>query len=99
MALSKPPILDRISASAGTIVVNDTNEYSARSFHSIFFPEDTVVARIEINGATATDVKANYITTAATAVKANTLMTSQGDDYFSAITLTSGSAVLILNQA
>jgi hypothetical protein len=97
MALSKPTILDRLSASAGSVVVNDTTEYVANCY-AYFFPEDTVVSRIEINGATATNVKANYITTPATAVKANTLLTSRGDDYFSAITLTSGSCVALLIQ-
>jgi len=95
MALSKPHQLDRLSASAGSIVVNDTTEKVANAY-AVYFPEDTVVARIEINGVTATDVKANYITTPATAVKGTTLLTSRGDDYFSAITLTSGSCILLL---
>jgi len=85
------------AAHAGGVVVNDTTEYEA-SFDAIYFAEDTVVARIEINGDTTTDVKANYITTAATAVKGNVYLTAQGDDYFSAITLTSGSVVVILRD-
>jgi len=42
------------------------------------------------------DVTANYITTPATGIKAGVLVTSFGDDVFSAITLTSGSVALIV---
>ena len=86
----------RVSANNGTFTVNDTTE-KVINFSAIYFPEDTVVARIEINGDTATDVKDDYISTAATAVKAGTLKVVQGDDYFSAITLSSGSCELVLD--
>lgn len=82
-------------AANGTVIVNDVIEYVANA-DSYYVAEDTVVARIEINGDTVTDVKASYITTAATAVKAGVLITPQKGDYFSAITLTSGSVVVIL---
>lgn len=98
MSLNKGHFLDRIAAGRGTVVVNDTTEYVANCY-GYFFPEDTVVARIEINEDTATDVKANYITTAATAIKAGVTLTALGDDYFSAITLTSGSCVALLIEA
>lgn len=86
----------RMSASNGTFTVNDTTE-KVIDFSAIYFPEDTVIARIEINGDTATDVKANYISTPANVVKAGTLKVIQGDDYGSAITLTSGSVELVLS--
>jgi hypothetical protein len=88
-----------ISAQYGTYVVNDTTEAEKNAI-GIYVSEDTVFSRIEVDGATATDVKANYISTAGTAVKAGVTLTPQGgDDYFSAITLTSGSVVLILKDA
>lgn len=85
----------RMSAYQGTYTVNDTTE-AVKNFSAIYFPEDSIIARIEINGDTATDVKANYISTPASAVKAGTLKVIQGDDYGSAITLTSGSVELVL---
>jgi hypothetical protein len=84
-----------MSASNGTIVVNDTDELVVNA-NGFFMNEDTVIARIEINGVTATDVKADYITTPATAVKSGVLITPKGNDYFSAITLSSGSVTVIL---
>lgn len=85
----------RLIAQNGTYIVNDTTEYVNPS-QGYYMAEDTVIARIEINGDTVTDVKANYISTPATAVKAGVLLTPLGDDYFSAITLTSGSVTVIL---
>ena len=79
----------------GVVVINDTAEKVLNS-DSYYVAEDTVIARIEINGDTATDVKANYISSPATAVKGGVLITPQSGDYFSAITLTSGSVVAIL---
>lgn len=88
-----------ISAQFGTYVVNDTTEVEKNAI-GIYVAEDTVFSRIEADGQTATDVKANYIQTPATAVKAGVTLTPQGgDDYFSAITLTSGSVILILKDA
>ena len=85
------------SAQFGTIILNDTTEKEGQ-FLGMYVLEDTVFSRIEVDGDTATDVKANYITTPATAVKAGALITPlEGTDQeFSAITLTSGSVVLIL---
>ena len=85
----------RLIAQNGTYLVNDTTEYVANA-EAYYMAEDTVIARIEINGDTVTDVKANYISTPATAVKGGVLLTPLGDDYFSAITLTSGSVTVIL---
>ena len=80
-----------ISAQYGTYTVNDTTEAEKNAI-GIYVASDAVFSRIEVDGATATDVKANYISTPATAVSAGTLLTPQGgDDYFSAVTLTSGS--------
>lgn len=86
-----------ISAQYGTIVVNDTTE-KVIDCQAIYVAEDTVFARIEVDGDTGTDVKGDYITTPGTAVKAGVLLTPlEGtDQYFSAVTLTSGSVVLLL---
>ena len=85
----------RLIAQNGTYIVNDAVEYVANA-DAYYMAEDTIIARIEINGDTTTDVKANYIAVAGTALKAGVLLTPFGDDYFSAITLTSGSVAVIL---
>jgi len=82
-------------AQNGVIIINDAVENVVNA-DSYYVAEDTVIARIEINGDTVIDVKANYISTPATAVKGGILITPQSGDYFSAITLTSGSVVAIL---
>jgi len=79
----------------GVVIINDTAEKVLNS-DSYYVAEDTVIARIEVNGDTATDVLADYITVPATGVKAGVLITPQKGHYFSAITLTSGSVVAIL---
>lgn len=86
-----------IDAQYGTFIVNDTTEVVKNAI-GIYIAEDTVIARIEVDGDTATDVKADYIQTPATAIKAGILLTplEGNDSKFSAITLTSGSVVLIL---
>ena len=78
----------------GVIVVNDTVENTTHA-DSYYVAEDTVIASLKINGA-ATDVKALYISAPATAVKGGVLITPQSGAYFSGITLTSGSVVVIL---
>ena len=85
----------RMAAKNGTYTVNDTNAVTGKKFTSFYVSSDAVIADLEINGA-ATDVKANYISTAASAVSAGTVITAAGDDYFSGITLTSGEVTLIL---
>ena len=85
--------LGRIAAANGNTIVNDATEYEGR-FDSIYFAEATVVARIEVDGVTATDEKATYITNPATAVVGGiTLTPKPPHKFFSAITLTSGSVV------
>lgn len=86
---------NKLIANKGTYVVNDTTE-AVKDAEAYYIAEDTVIARIEIDGDTATDVKANYISTAATAVKGGVLLTPLNGSYFSAITLTSGSVAVIL---
>ena len=86
-----------IGAQYGTYIINGTVEV-AKNAIGIYVAEDTVFARIEVDGDTGTDVKADYIQTPATAVKAGVLITPLGgnDIFFNAVTLTSGSVVLIL---
>jgi hypothetical protein len=84
-----------ISGATGSIVVNDTTE-KVFNADMIVALEDTVIARIEVDGDTGTDVKATYITTAATALKKGAILTPVGGHgYFSAVTLTSGSVNLV----
>lgn len=78
----------------GVIIVNDTVENTTHA-DSYYVAEDTVIASLKINGA-ATDVKATYISDSAVAVKGGVLITPQSGAYFSGITLTSGSVVVIL---
>ena len=78
----------------GVIIVNDTVENTTHA-DSYYIAEDTVIASIKINGLAA-DVKALYISAPATAVKGGVLITPQSGAYFSGITLTSGSVVVIL---
>jgi hypothetical protein len=78
----------------GVIIVNDTVENTTHA-DSYYVAEDTVIASIKINGLAA-DVKALYISAPATAVKGGVLITPQSGAYFSGITLTSGSVVVIL---
>lgn len=46
----------------GVVVINDTAE-KVLNADSYYISEDTVIARIEVNGDDATDVLASYITT------------------------------------
>jgi len=83
-----------MAAIDGVFYINDTDEATGQ-WSGFYVAEDSVIARLEVNEVTGTDVKADYISTAATAVKAGTLITTIGGDYFSAITLTSGSVAAI----
>ena len=79
-------------ASQGTVIVNDTNEKTI-SYDAIFVLEDTVFNSIKVGGV---DIKADLITTPATAVKAGAMIRCTGARKFSAVDLTSGSVALIL---
>ena len=85
-----------MSAAGGTFTVNDTVEKVINA-SGIYVAEDTVFARLEINGDTGTDAKGDYISAVGTAVKAGTLIRAYHPEYFSAVTLTSGSVTLILD--
>ena len=79
-------------ASQGTMIVNDTNEKTI-TYDAIFVLEDTVFNSIKVAGV---DIKADLITTPATAVKAGAMIRCTGARKFSAVDLTSGSVALIL---
>jgi hypothetical protein len=79
-------------ASQGTVIVNDTNEKTI-TYDAIFVLEDTVFNSIKVAGV---DIKADLITTPATAVKAGAMIRCTGARKFSAVDLTSGSVALIL---
>lgn len=85
------PNIDKMVASKGVFICNNTTEKTA-TISAIYVLEDTVFSAIKVGGS---DVKATYIGTAATAVKAGAYITGQGVN-FSGVTLTSGSVALIL---
>ena len=85
------PNLDKLVASKGVFIVNDTTEKTT-AFAGILVLEDTVFNTLKVSGS---DVKATYISTAATAIKAGAFITGQGVN-FSGVKLTSGSVALVL---
>lgn len=94
------PVMDYggiVTAAQGTFDLNDNTE-TVLNTALIYVAEDTVFSRIEVDGDTGTDVKADYVKVAATAVKAGVMLTprlSKNHLRFSAVTLVSGSVVLI----
>lgn len=85
------PNIDKMVASKGVFICNNTTEKTA-TISAIYVLEDTIFSAIKVAGS---DVKSTYIGTAATAVKAGAYITGQGVN-FSGVTLTSGSVALIL---
>ena len=83
---------DILIANQGSFVLNNTTEKTA-TINAIAVLEDTVFNTIKIAGS---DVKATYIGTPATAVKAGTIIRAVNAQQFSGVTLTSGSVLLIL---
>jgi hypothetical protein len=84
---------EMISAVNGTKVVNDTDEETI-DFLSILVLEDTVFADIEDQDST--DIRADLLTTVGNTVKAGAILRPQGHRTMSAVTLTSGSVLLVL---
>ena len=84
--------LSVISANQGTFIVNDTDEKTI-SHDAIVVLEDTVFNSIKIGGV---DVKDDYISTPATAVKAGAIIRPINAQKFSAVDLVSGSVCLVL---
>ena len=83
---------DILIANQGSFVLNNTVAKTA-TINAIAVLEDTVFSAIRIAG---TDVKATYIGTPATAVKAGAIIRATNAQQFSGVTLTSGSVLLIL---
>ena len=81
-----------ISGLQGTKVVNDATELT-QDFDTIVTLEDTVFASIKIGGI---DVKDEYVTTPATAVKAGAIIRPTQNQVFSGVQLTSGSIAIVL---
>lgn len=84
--------LSVISANQGSFIVNDTDEKEI-SHDAIVVLEDTVFNSIKIGGV---DVKDDYISTPATAVKAGAIIRPINAQKFSAVDLVSGSVCLVL---
>jgi len=83
-------------ASAGTYQINDTDAVTTKNFNGVEVSATTVISELKVNG-NADNVVGDYISTPATAFDKTTLITAQGNDYFSHIKLsTAGSATLIL---
>ena len=80
------------AALEGTKIVNDTDELT-QDFDTIVVLEDTVFSSIKIGGS---DVKATYITTPATAVKAGAIIRPLTNQVFSGVQLTSGSIAIVI---
>lgn len=76
------------SAYEGTFVINDTVEL-VLNVDAYFVTANAVIASLEINE-TGTDFKGSYISAPASAVPAGTWLLPKKGDFFSAITLTSG---------
>jgi len=83
---------DILIANQGTFVLNNTTEKTT-TINAIVVLEDTVFNAIKVAG---TDVKATYIGTPATAVKAGAIIRAVSAAQFSGVKLTSGSVLLIL---
>ena len=83
---------DILIANQGSFVLNNTVAKTA-TINAIAVLEDTIFNAIRIAG---TDVKATYIGTPATAVKAGAIIRATNAQQFSGVTLTSGSVLLIL---
>lgn len=88
---------DLMAAANGTFAVNDTGEV-VKNADAIIVNAATIVARIEINGDDSTDVKDDFIQTAANALGVNAVIRPGFGKVFSAITLTSGDVTLILSK-
>lgn len=85
-------MMEVVSGSQGTYVVNDTTEVTA-VFDAIVVLEDTVFSSIKIGGV---DLKSSYISTPGTAVKAGAMIRPIDGDKFSGVQLTSGSVIIVL---
>jgi hypothetical protein len=84
--------LTLIAAMQGTYIINDTDAWTGKC-DGIYTLEDTVFS--VLNDSNGND-KDDYISTAATAVKAGCLIRPLKDGVFTSIDLTSGSVALIL---
>jgi hypothetical protein len=82
-----------LTAAKGTFIVNNTSEKVLKC-RAIVVLEDTVFAHIKEFGIN-TDVKANYIASTATALKAGCIITPNDGKFFEKIALLSGSVILI----
>ena len=85
------PNIDKLVASKGVFIVNNTTEKTA-TIAGVLVLEDTVISSLKVAGS---DVKSSYIAATGTAVKAGAYITGIGVN-FSGITLTSGSVALVL---
>lgn len=85
-------LMGELVANKGTFILNNTNEFTG-VIDAIVVLQDTVFNAVKIAG---TDVKADYIGTPATAVKAGAILTPKSDLKFSGVVLTSGSVALVL---
>lgn len=84
--------MGELVANKGTFILNSTTEYTG-TLDAIVVLQDTVFNSIKIAG---TDVKADYISTPATAVKAGAIITPKNALQFSGVKLTSGSVALVI---
>lgn len=93
-ARNKPTELQRLAKTGGTFDVTSVAE-KVVDFYSFDITTACRVARLEINGDTTIDVKDAYMDNTAANLGLGTIV-SKGDDYFSAITISSGAVRLNL---
>ena len=84
--------IEELALQNGTIVVNDTTEYT-NDIDAIYVAEDTVFSSIKVLGV---DAKSTYISTPATPIKAGVIIAPLRGSKFTGVQLTSGSVVAIL---
>lgn len=88
--------IETMIGGSGTRILNDTSTHPVYA-ECIALSSDAVISSLKVNGA-GTDVKADYVSTAATAaglVMVLRVIAGKGHTHFSEITLSAGSAVEI----
>lgn len=79
-----------MAAHKGAKIINDTSEHVINA-SGVMLSSDAIVAKLTI-GSSTTDVKADYITTPASAVGDYWLLTGEGGQLIRSIQLSAGSA-------
>lgn len=84
-----------ISAAKGSYMLNNTSVYSTSPVKAIMVLQDTVFKSL-LHVGSGSDVRTTYIAAPATAVKAGAMITPIEGNFFTDISLFSGSVALVL---